>query len=431
MAGLFDDLPEQLGPVSEVVGAPRLRRASRDQVELRPASLDELIGPEHLARAVWQLVERFDLGPLLARIEAREGTGGHPHTDPMILVSLWLYGTLDGIGSARGLARACLDHAAYRWLCGGVSVNHHTLSDFRVSHAAWLDGELVRGLTVLMTAGVVSVQTVAQDGLRVRASAGGSSFRREKRLRVFARLAHERVAQLKAEVAHDPAVQKTRKQAAEERAARERAARIEAALAAIPDRRACKKRNKGDPDQARVSTTDPEARVMKMPDGGFRPAYNVQLAAEIAHGLVVGVDVTTTGTDQDQLDPMCKRVCEVLGASPANVLVDGGFVSQKAIEAVERRGSRVHAPITRVIAQGTSPAINAYRARMETPEGKALYRLRGRTIEWVNACARNRGLTAFNVRSRAKARAVVLWHALAHNVDRIIRTPVLMAAATA
>ena len=278
-----------------------------------------------------------------------------------------------------------------------------------------------------MAAGAVSVHTVAQDGLRVRASAAGSSFRREKRLREFARVAQERVAQLKVEVEHDPSAQKTRKQAAEERAARERTERIEAALAMIPEQRSRRKRNKGDPDEARVSTTDAEARVMKMPDGGFRPAYNVQLCAEATHGLVVGVDVTTSGADQDQLDPMHRRTCEALGAPPRDWLVDAGFVSSGGIEAVERRGSRVHAPLT-WLAEGVSAAVDTYRTRMRSEAGKARYRLRGQTIEWVNACARNRGLTAFNVRGRAKARAVVLWHALAHNVQRILTVPALAAA---
>ena len=215
-------------------GAARLREAERRQTELRAITLDELIGPDHLARLVWDMVGRFDLTLLLDAIDAREGRPGHPQTDPRILVSLWLYATLDGVGSARELERLCEQHAAYRWLCGGVSVNHHTLSDFRVAHTAWLDGELVRSIAALLAAGSIDLHTVAQDGLRVRAAAGKSSFRRKPRLEEFARIARERVARLKAEVAADPKAARTRREAAQARAAQERLDRLEAALAAMP-----------------------------------------------------------------------------------------------------------------------------------------------------------------------------------------------------
>ncbi len=228
---------------------------------------------------------------LLDRVEAREGTPGHPQTDPAILVSLWLYATLDGVGSARELARLCEQHHAYR-LCGGVGINHHTLSDFRVGHAEWLDAELSRGLASLMAADAVSLDSVAHDGMRVRAAAGTGSFRRMPRLEQFLDAAKARVAALKTELTGNPE-QRSRREAAAERAAREWLARVEAAMAAMPGAAARKKRNKGKPDQARVSTTDAEARVMKMPDGGFRPAYNVQFAAETQHGLVAAVTVTT------------------------------------------------------------------------------------------------------------------------------------------
>lgn len=391
-------------------------------------SLEELIGEDHRARLVWRLVEGFDLSWLLAQVLAREGVAGHPQTDPKILVSLWLYATLEGVGSARALARLCDQHHAYRWLCGGVSVNHHTLSDFRVAHADWLDGELARGLASLMAAGEVDLDSVAQDGMRVRASAGGSSFRRGPRLAALLAASHARVAQLKAEIAHDPVGQDKRRVAAAARAAGERLARIEAALAALPAARARKKRNKGDPDDARVSTTDAEARVMKMPDGGFRPAFNVQYAAETRHGLVVGVEVTNSGADQDALDGMHAKLTRTYGRVPLNWLVDGGYVSQHGIEAVERRGSKVHAPSGTALANSDSAPIMAWRARMATDAGRRLYRARGQTIEWVNAGARNRGFYGATVRGLKKLRAIALWQALAHNIGRILRTPALLRA---
>lgn len=389
-------------------------------------SLDELIGEDHRARLIWRIVEGFDLSSLLAQVSAREGVAGHPQTDPKILVSLWLYATLEGVGSARALARLCEQHHAYRWLCGGVSVNHHTLSDFRVAHAAWLDGELSRGLAGLMAAGEVDLDSVAQDGMRVRASAGGSSFHRGPRLGRLLAAAQARVAQLKAEVAQDPGAQDKRRVAAAARAASERLARIEAALAALPAARARTKRNKGDPDDARVSTTDAEARVMKMADGGFRPAFNVQYAAETRHGLVVGVDVTNSGADQDALDGMHAQVTRRYGRAAANWLVDGGYVSQHGIEAVERRGSKVHAPLGAALASSDSAPIVAWRLRMTSDVGRALYRVRGQTIEWVNAGARNRGFYGATVRGLKKLRAIALWQALAHNISRILQTPSLL-----
>ena len=421
MTELFPGLP-QISSANPAGGPPRLRRAERRQVELRAISLDELIGPEHLARLVWDMVQRFDLRPLLDQIDAREGSAGHPPADPAILVALWLYATLDGIGSARELARLCEHHHAYRWICGGVSTNHHTLSDFRLAHAEWLDRELTRAVAGLMAAGEVDLATVAHDGMRVRAAAGGSSFRRKPRLESFRAAAEARVKALKAELAHEPAT-RTRRQSANERVARERLERIEAAMAAIPAEQARKQRNKGEPAQARVSTTDAEARVMKMPDGGFRPAYNVQFAAETSHGLVTAVAVTNSGADQDALEGMHARVTQAYGRAPDNWLVDGGYISQAGIEAVTARGSKLHAPAGAALADSASPAILAWRERMASEAGKQLYRRRGQTIEWVNAGARNRGLYGVTVRGTLKVRAVALWHALAHNLRCIIRIP--------
>lgn len=312
---------------------------------------------------------------------------------------------------------------AYRWLCGGVGINYHTLSDFRVAHTEWLERELVRGLTGLMASGAVDLQTVAQDGLRVRASAGASSFRREPTLRELETLARQRVAALKPELGAEPPSRPsglTPRQAAQKRAAEDRLARIEAALAAMPEARVRKKRSKGEPNKARVSTSDAQARVMKMPDGGFRPAYNVQFCAETQHGLVMGVMVTTSGADQDALDPMHRQMTKAYDRPIANVLVDGGYVSQVGFEQVTERGSTIYAPLGTALADSTSQPIIDWRARMETEDAKTRYRLRGQTIEWVNACVRNNGLYRVTVRGQANVRAVALWHALSHNVRRML-----------
>jgi transposase len=151
-------------------GTPRLRRAQRDQVELRLLALDQLLPEDHEARAVWAYVEQLDLQHFLRTIRAVQGRAGRDATDPKILVVLWLFATLQGVGSARALDGLCQEHLAYQWLAGGVSLNYHTLSDFRVDHAEALDDLLTQSVAVLRTEGLVSLEQVAQDGVRVRAT---------------------------------------------------------------------------------------------------------------------------------------------------------------------------------------------------------------------------------------------------------------------
>ena len=308
-----------------------------------------------------------------------------------------------------------------------MSLNHHTLSDFRTAHEAWLDATLSASVAVLLARGIVTLDRVAQDGMRVRASAGAASFRRAPSLRRCHKEAADQVAALKAELAADPGAGERRRRAAQVRAAREREARVAAALAALPEVEARKRRN-GSKSEARVSTTDPQAHVMKMGDGGFRPAYNVQFAADTASQVVVGVDVSTQGSDQPSLEPMVEQVAHRCGRLPQAYLVDGGFVALDRFERLETRGLTLYAPPPAArsprasgVALGTdSPAIAAWRTRMDSDEGKAVYRDRASTIECVNAHARRRGLTRLGVRGLAKVRAVALWHAIAHNFARTI-----------
>jgi transposase len=305
---LFPDLPEhRLPETAKPTGAPRLRTANRDQTMLSAQSLDEMLPADHEARVVVTFVARLDLTPLEAAIKSRKGRPGHPAIDPAIdpaiLVALWLYATLDAIGSARQLARQCESSLPYQWICGGVSVNYHTPADARLACDAWLDQTLARSIGVLADAGAITLDTVAQDGMRVRASAGAGSFRRGVMLERYLAEVKERVAALKQELGEDNAASRTRKQAAKRREAREREARVAAALAALPAAEQRAARNKKKPAEARVSTTDAQARVMKMADGGFRPAYNTQLAAETQHGLIVGLEISSSGGHQCQKPP--------------------------------------------------------------------------------------------------------------------------------
>lgn len=268
---LFEDLPEQERPQAEVRGAPRLRVPERDQIGMQVAALDDLVSEDHPVRAVWAFVEGLDLSALHDAIKAREGQPGHPPASPELMLALWLWATVDGVGSARQLDRLCRDHLAYRWLCGGVSMNYHSLSTFRIAHLTVLERLLAQGVASMVQAGLVSLDTLAQDGLRVRASAGASSFRRRARLDDLLTKAQARVEQLRAEVETDPAAGNRRQQAAKERGARERKAQVVAAqermkeLEAERERR--EKTNKKEvakQKEPRASTTDADARVMKI-----------------------------------------------------------------------------------------------------------------------------------------------------------------------
>jgi excinuclease UvrABC nuclease subunit len=279
-----------------------------------------------------------------------------------------------------------------------------------------------------MAAGVVKLKAVAQDGMRVRASAGAGSFRREDKLKGYLEAARQRVEALKQQVDEDPRGERRRSQAAKQRAAQEREARIEAALARLPELAEIKQRQGKQPEAARASTTDADASVMKMGDGGFRPAYNVQYGTDTASQIIVGVEVVTSGSDQGQMAPMVEQVTERCGQTPDEWLVDGGYPAHEQIEAVAER-TTVLAPVPQskdkaVDAHqpkaGDSPAVADWRRRMASDEAKERYKARAATAECVNAQARNRGLIRMPVRGLAKVKGVAVLFALAHNLMRMV-----------
>ena len=431
--GVLFDLGGPLpAPRPAAGGTPRLRHANREQAEMRCCSLDQLVDPDHEVRQVWAYVDGLDLSAVLAGIRAVEGGPGASATDPRILFALWLYAVLRKIGSARELDRRAREDFPFQWLRGGVSLNYHTLADFRVAHGDVLDGLLTRSVAVLLEQELVTMDRVAQDGMRVRAAAGASSFRREPRLQEFLEEAEHQVESLRKELEEDPAAGTKRQRAARQRAAEDRVERVRKAIERLPEAAACKAAK--DQDKARVSTTDAEAKVMKMGDGGFRPALNVQFATDTETQLIVGVDVVGTGSDQGQLAPMASQLEDRYGEKPAEMLVDGGYTKKEDIEALGQEGTTVYAPVPKPKDEARdpheplasdSPEVAEWRRRMGTAEAKAIYRERASTAECVNAQARNRGLQQFTVRGRAKARAVVLWYVLAHN---LVRTAALRAA---
>lgn len=464
-AGLFDqgEVPatEPVAQAAKAAGAPRVMVPQRNQIELRAVDLEALLAPDHAARTVWAFVQSMDLAPLYARIKSVAGRGGAPAIDPAILVALWLWATIDGVGSAREVDRLCERDDAYRWICGGVGVNYHSLADFRTEHEAWLDAQLTRSIASLLDRRLVTLNAVAQDGLRVRAHAKASSFRRREKLAELQTQAQAQVQALKRELTEDAGASARRKQAAVERAAREREQRLAAALATMdklqrkppPEAKTPKpsKRrgrtggDKGDDDPGspdatavkpepepethpRVSTTDADARVMKMADGGFRPAFNAQLAVDADTQLIAAVAISNSGSDMGQMSPMHQDIQQRYGLTPDHWLADGGFTKLQAIDELTARGTQPVVPPPRsrnpkvdpFEPKATdTPAQAQWRDFMRSDFAKALYIQRGATVECANAQLRRRGLSRFNVCGMVKARAVLLWHALAHNLMRM------------
>ena len=444
--GLFTDLPapsqaeeeraKAKAAASALQGAARVREPNRLQVELRASDLESLLPAEHRARLVWGYVVRQDLSGLFDAIKARGSNAGRAAIDPRILFALWLYATLEGVGSGREVARLCQDHDAYRWICGGVSVNYHALNDFRSCNEELMDELLTDNITALAAAGAISLERVAQDGMRVRADAGAASFRRQASLHELLREAGEVVQMVKKQAQTDPAKASRQAQAAKLRAAQEREQRIQAALDQLPEVAATKKRNGDKAEQARVSTTDAHARVMKMADGGFRPALNVQLATTCDEQVIVGMDVVNVGSDMAQLVPMVEQVRQRLGQAPRQWLADGGFPAHEQLDAVAGK-TAVYAPVPETRAKkgeqgseaqagdkyqpkpGDSQAVREWRQRMQGPEAAEIYKQRAATAELVNAQARNRGMLRMPVRGLTKARSVVGLFVLAHNLLRM------------
>ena len=441
------------GERAESGGAPRVMSPQRNQIELRPVDLESLLAHDHPARTVWAFVQALDLAPLYGRIKSVGGRGGAPAIDPAILVALWLWATIDAVGSAREIDRLCERDDAYRWICGGVGVNYHSLAEFRTEHEAWLDAQLTRSIVSLLDRRLVTLGVVAQDGLRVRAHAKASSLRRREKLAELHAQAKARVQALKRELAEDAGASARRKQAAVERAAREREQRLAQALATMDELerkpvpeptkpKACEPRSRSGGDgpgsaggtaakpepEPRVSTTDPDARVMKMADGGFRPAFNAQLAVDTQTQLIAAVAITNSGSDMGQMSPMHQDIQQRYGTTPEHWLADGGFTKLHAIDELTERGTQPVVPPPRsrnpdidslAPKDSDSPAQAQWRAFMATDFAKALYIQRGASVECANAQLRRRGLNRFNVCGMAKARAVLLWHALAHNLMRM------------
>lgn len=413
--------------VREGTEPSRLRRPDRAQVLLEPVCLEERLPADHPARLIWRVVGGLDLSRFYEAIAARDSGPGRAATDPKLLVALWLYAAVDGVGNGRKLNRLCQEHDAYRWLCGGLSMNYHTLNDFRVGHEQALDDLFTQVLAALVAKDVVKVSRISQDSRRVRTSAGTSSFHREATLRRQLQEARAYVEELKHQPEEEPG-ESARQRAAQERAAREKQERLEQALAILPELQAARanpRNSKKDREKpVRVSSTDPESRKMKMGDGGTRPAYNLQMATDAESRAIVGLEVVNTPADQNQSEPLRKQVEQRTGRKVKEHLVDQGYVDMDMIERAHQAGVAMYAPLPLgkdrqpvTASRWDTAGTKAWRERMQTETAKAVYRQRPAVSELVNAETKCRlGLRAFAVRGLHKVRCVALWTALTYNV---------------
>lgn len=420
---------------------PRVLRPERDQLYWDMVDLDSQVAPDHRVRAVWAFVDGLELPELYDPIRARDDVAGRPTPDPKVLLGLWLYATVEGVGSARALARLCEHHAAYRWLCGRVPVNYHGLSDFRSLAGAVLDRILTESVTVLMAEGLVSLEEVAVDGTKLAANAAKASLVEEAGIGRFERAARARVERLKAEVEADPGAGERRRRAAGARTAAEIAARAQAArhkLAALRAEKAAREKTHKSQEAAKgapkASTTDPEARLMRMPDASFRLAYNLIVAAAPQQQVIVAIEPSERRSEAGLAQPMVEDIARRYGARPRRLLVDTRLAT--AAEIVTLAGhadgpTLVYSPPPperddikpaslrkrQRRRKAEPPALAEWRQRMASAAGKLVYGRR-KLIEPVHARLKNCNWRRLALRGLAKIRAEALLHAIAYNICR-------------
>lgn len=424
VAGAAGASLESADSPAEPLPDPRLRLADRRQVLLEACCLEDKLPPDHPARIVLALVEKWNLTKFLARVQARGSRPGRPATDPKILLSLWLFAYTEGVGGGRELDELCHRDDPYKWLCGGVSLNYHTLNDFRVEHEKELDDLLTQMIAVLQSKELIDVHRIAQDGTRVRAGAGSNSFKKKSTLEEHQKKAREHVEAVKGQQGAS-----ARQQAAQQRAADEKLARLNQALEEVGKIEEAKSKQKEKPTkhhEAKASETDPEARPMKMPGGGSRPGFNVQFATTVVGRAIVGVQVTNAGSDAGLDGPMREEVIGRTGEPVTEQLLDGGYVKLDAIDAADQAGVTIYMPVPKAKKKDAdrhapratdSEEVASWRERMGGVGAELIYRQRASTIETVNAETRTyRGLEKILVRGLNKVRCIALCSALAYMI---------------
>jgi transposase len=427
----------------QVSGRKRIRRADREQYEFKTECIDDLIAQDHRARDVWEYVSSMNLDCFHDEIRVTEYSPGPGTLDPKIAMSLWLFAALNGIVSARELERLCQEHHAYIWICGGASVNHHTLSDFKRSNPQKFMSVLQGSIAIMWKTGAFHPDEITQDGTRIKANAGSSSFKREETLEDYLLKAESLIKRLEEELKANPAAYSLRQKAAKERSARERKERIEKAKSELSEykktrteagKRSHHSLSTEEESKMKISITDPECRKMKMGTGGFRPAYNVQFATSTKGRVVVGVEVVNT-QDPGTMVPMIKQVCKNLASigcpMPSKWIADGIYANKSDVNLTAEyfKDIDLYAPPmgNQYVdglseRKGDSPAMSKLRKRMSTKEGKEIYNKRCSTAEFTNAVVKNRGMFETLTRGLNKVTNMALIYAVMHNMMRFWST---------
>jgi transposase len=415
----------------------RIIGPDRAQLRWDMVDLDSQLPDDHRARLVWVFVEGLDLSEFYDRIKARDAVAGRPATDPRVVLAVWLYATLEGIGSARAIDRLCQQHAAYRWLCGGAPINYDLLAQFRRENAALLDRLLTQSVTGLIAEKLITLEELAIDGTKVRARAGWASMSKAKRLGSIEKAVAERVAELKSELDTDPGEPERRRKKRALQAAEERVRRVERARQKLVElkqektaRAKTHPKEEAEKSEPKVSVSDPEVRSMRLADGAVAPAWNVQVAT--ANGFIMAVDPTDRRKDSGLVPGVVAKIAERCGRAPQRLLADTTAMTREDIVTLAERypDMAVYSPPpperSDVTAAGLRsrrwkrrhepPAVAAWRMRMAGEEGQKVYRRRKLT-ERAHGIIKNRGMTRFLVHGREKVRAVCLLQALALNLS--------------
>jgi transposase len=382
----------------------RLKPINREQMVLRPMDVERLVPEDHEVRAIWEFVGRLDLSPYYEEVDAVEGEAGRPALDPQLMVSLWIYAYSKGVSSGREISRLCEYDPAYQWLTGLEPVNYHTLSDFRVGHKEALDELFTEVLGLLSAEGLISLERVMHDGVKIKACASADTFRREGRIRANLEVAREQVEQM-----GDPRTAEEvglRVAKARQRAVREKKERLELALMEMEKIRATKS-SKAEKQEVRMSMTDPEARVMKQSDGGYAPSYNAQISTDAKEKVIVGVGVSQCGSDYEELVPAEERVEETMGSAPEQMVTDGGFVSRENILAMEEKGIDFIGPMGVGVAQSAGQMkrrgvdLSFYPEAFHYDEGSDTYRCPAGKILRPDGEEKRPGRTNYKYRASA------------------------------
>lgn len=411
----------------------------RDQMVFQSSCLNDLLPQDHKARHVWDFVQEMNTHTCLEYIKSFRGSVGRSTPDPKILLSLWLYTILDGNCSARKLNELCEYHHAYKWICGGVSVNRTSLAEFRSHNPRKFDELLTSCLAVMVKSGLINDEDFSQDGTKVKANAGFNSFRREDSLKGIEAELTKHIEQLRLEAKSNPHIYEERKKSADERATIEKKKRVAEALENLEQQRSEKITNgirnrdipsEDDLNNVRASTTDPESRKMKMGDGGYRLAYNIQFATALDSRVIYGVDAVKTldpGTAPILMAQVQERLKKINLSPLKNWIADCAYSAKRDIDIVALLfpNCLYYAPPKtkkgddpKKVQKNDSEAVKKWRGMIETDEIKELYKKRCSTAEFSNMHVKNQSLTEFSVRGLTKVKGMALLHAIAQNLSR-------------